>query len=149
MWKVLTAMWLLGYFMATNAFGMDQWLCTEDSSQIQGSRILACGVGEAMTEAGARKVALLNAEEEFQTICAPETICGQHKYSASPSRATCERSEDGWKCYRLVVYEIKKDYRKKFAMEQPKQFQDYSLNVRDHQMDMIDAMIDKQLRSMQ
>lgn len=100
---------LIVFLFSLNAWPMDQWLCTEDSSQIQGSRVLACGVGEGANETIARSAAIRNAQEEFMMICGPGTQCGEHKYNVAPSRSTCSRSEDGWKCYRLIAYEIKED----------------------------------------
>ncbi len=98
-------------FLSLNLWASEQWLCTEDSSQIQGSQILACGVGEGHNESTARQLALKNAQQEFATVCDTQTLCGEHKYSAAPSRSTCEEKDGIWKCYRLVKYSIKEDKR--------------------------------------
>lgn len=102
MWYV----WLFLSLLSFSCFGREDWLCTEDSSQIQGDQILACGVGEDAREGEARRLALESAHNEFSHICSTQTLCGEHKFRAIPSRATCSMSDGIWKCYRLVKYEI-------------------------------------------
>lgn len=139
---------LLLCVFSQNAWPQENWLCTEDSSQVQGSRILACGIGEGANESIARKAALKNATEEFSVVCGPDTPCGERKYTAQPSRATCERDKDTlmWKCYRLVVYESDKSYRVQIQKEQQKIA--YRSPYRDEGMDLMDASIEKDLREM-
>ena len=98
-------------FLSLNVFAQENWLCVEDSSQIQGASILACGVGVGPNEAQARTQARKSAEEEFNLVCGENTDCGDRKFSASPSRATCQESDGIWKCYRLIVYRVSENKR--------------------------------------
>ncbi len=135
--------------MSVNAWPSDQWLCVEDSSQIQGSQILACGIGEGPTESVARKAALKSAQDEFSAVCDTQTLCGEHKYRAIPSRSTCEKTDSGWKCHRLVKYEIesdKKESTKQAVKYNPQEFAQY--NVRNEIMDLQEENIKKQLSGM-
>lgn len=134
----------LALVLSLNSFAGDSWLCTEDSSQIQGSQILACGVGHGANEAIARKAALTNAKEEFSAICDVNTICGEHKFRARPSRSTCENKGGVWSCHRLVVYGIEEDLR--VAHNDPANFTTYVPNVRDEGMDLMDELINRELR---
>jgi hypothetical protein len=81
------------------------WLCTEESSQRRGDAIYACGIGSGKTESAARAAAFASAKAEFQRICRSSDDCRGHKVSAEPRRTEC-REEQGFKCYRLVVYSI-------------------------------------------
>lgn len=130
---------LLIMLVGLNAWAAEQWLCVEDSSQIQGSRVLACGVGVGVNEAQARSQALKSAQDEFSVVCGPDTECGDHKFSASPSRATCSETDGIWKCYRLVVYQIKEAKRDARIVYYP--------NVRDEGMDLMDRALEKELRN--
>lgn len=134
---------LAGLVIGANICASEMWLCSEDSSQIQGSQILACGIGEGPTESIARKEAFKNAKEEFTSICDTQTLCGEHKYHAAPSRSTCEKKDDGWKCYRLIVYGIESDRR---TAQNPAVFTTYNNSVRDEGMDLMDSLINKELK---
>lgn len=89
-----------------NTFGRETWLCSSQASQIQGSSILACGVGEGSSESIARRNALLSAKEEFSGLCDANSECSLHRHSAVPGRTTCESNVGHWKCYRLVTYTV-------------------------------------------
>lgn len=141
MWYVYLFLSLLSF----SCFGQDSWLCTEDSSQIQGDQILACGVGEGETESAARKSALQSAQDEFLVVCGPNTNCGEHKFKASPSRSTCSKKDGAWKCYRLVKYAIESD--RKIASN-VKAYPVYDMRVRDETMDAIDRWVDKSIKEM-
>lgn len=136
---------LIMFLFSLNAWPQDQWLCAEDSSQIQGSQILACGVGEGVNESVARKAALKSAQDEFAAVCDTQTLCGEHKYRAIPSRSTCEKKDSGWKCYRLVKYEIE-NAPKLVVHNNPANFATYNTNVRDEGMDLIDKLLNKELK---
>lgn len=84
----------------------DDWFCKEESSGRSGNTILACGVGESMTEDYARKRALHNAIEEFETICELSTDCRGKATIAESKRTTCEKENGHIKCYRLLQVTI-------------------------------------------
>jgi len=100
----MKAVALILFFISATSFSKESWLCTSESSQIENDRVLACGIGEALTEGAARKQAFNSAKAEFNHVCDVNTFCGAHKYAVEPKRTTCEHLEVGWKCYRLVVY---------------------------------------------
>lgn len=82
----------------------DEWFCSTESGQRSGDTILACGVGEGMLEQHARKLALANALDEFQTICQASTECRNRTTSMEPKRLSCSKDKQGiWKCYRLIA----------------------------------------------
>lgn len=103
---------LLTLLFGFNALAGESWLCTEDSSQLQGDSVAACGVGEGETEGKARRIAFNSAKTEFNEICGPDTECSMHKYAIEPKRTTCERIDGGWKCYRLMVFRVKNEPRR-------------------------------------
>lgn len=90
-------------------FGREGWLCSEDSTQVRGSTILACGIGSGSDEDSAKRKAFESAKREFHSVC--ESECKLHAYSVAPQRATCEEKNGSWKCYRLVVYRMKDERR--------------------------------------
>lgn len=84
----------------------EEWLCKEESSQRSGSVISSCGVGLGKDENAARSQAFEHAKEEFLRICSTSDDCKNHAITAEPKRTTCERTEDQYKCYRLVRFVI-------------------------------------------
>lgn len=100
---------LLIVYCSIEAFGREVWLCSSQASQIQGSSVLACGVGEGNSESIARRNAFLSAKEEFSGLCDANSECALHRHSVTPGRTTCEGERDHWKCYRLVTYTITND----------------------------------------
>lgn len=110
---------LITVLFSLSALAQDSWLCSEDSSQIRGSQIVACGVGESTQEAVARRMAMDSATQEFNVVCGPQTLCGQHKYRVQPTRSTCEQEKGIWKCYRAVVYEIESELKTSVALAIP------------------------------
>lgn len=88
----------------------DEWLCTEESSQRRGNQILSCGIGIGLDESSARSSALANARTEFSSVCASSSDCRDHAVAVTPKRTTCEKigkkGTGGYKCYRLLSYEI-------------------------------------------
>lgn len=95
---------------STLASAKDEWLCTEESSQIQNGTLLACGVGLGKDENEARSKAFENARAEFIRVCDASDDCKEHKVTVEPKRTTCERSsKESYKCYRLLAFTISAD----------------------------------------
>lgn len=84
----------------------EQWLCTEESSQIRNGIILACGVGGGSDENEARAAAFENSKAEFKRVCLSSDTCSNHEISVEPKRTSCEGKENSYKCYRLVAFII-------------------------------------------
>lgn len=97
-------LFILIIFSSLCSFAKEAWMCTEDSSQLKGTSYYICGVGEAHTETEARKAALINASDEYHTLCELSHDCNTHHTQVDPQRTTCSKDGDGWKCYRLVVF---------------------------------------------
>lgn len=94
------------FFFPMMSQGADGWFCTESASKIQHSNIFVCGIGESRTEAEARNVSFENAKIEFKNICEMSDNCKDHETSVMPQRMSCVKSEEGYKCFRMVVFEI-------------------------------------------
>jgi hypothetical protein len=92
--------------ISTSAIAKEEWFCTEQSSQIQNGAVQACGIGIGKDEAQARLRAFDNAQMEFKKICDASLNCKGHEATVDPKRTTCEPSADGYKCYRMVAFEI-------------------------------------------
>ena len=110
--KTLTSFKLIVFalFSVSNiSHAGDQWLCTDESSQIQNGALLACGVGKGKDENEARASAFENAKAEFKRICTASDTCKQHEISVEPKRTSCEGKEGSYKCYRLIVFTIGKE----------------------------------------
>lgn len=90
--------------LSNQAFAADQWFCTEESGRRIGKTMQACGVGDGTSESEARKKALENAIEEFQSLCKISSDCKGRSTSVEPKRLTCAQYTDYhyWKCYRLI-----------------------------------------------
>lgn len=105
--------WLFFWSICFPAYGGDkpQWFCTDESGKRQGRVIWACGVGESIDEASARRQALNNAIEEFKTICELSSDCNGKKKVVEPKRLTCVESFGGRlvKCYRLIGVTLSRD----------------------------------------
>lgn len=90
----------------------DQWFCTESASKIQHSSVFTCGVGEGKNETEARRSSFDDAENEFKHVCDPSDNCKDHNVNVIPQRMSCIKLDGGYKCYRMVVYEILPEMRK-------------------------------------
>lgn len=88
------------------ATAKEEWLCTEQSSQRIGDSFNSCGVGIGADENAARTKALDNAKTEFLKICESSDDCKGQQVSAVPGRTTCEKTNEGYKCYRLVIFSV-------------------------------------------
>lgn len=110
-------MWINILLLAFSAVSQDQWLCVEDSSQVREGEVIACGVGENLSEGAARREAFEDAKFEFNQVCGPDTACGLHKYAVKPQRAACEKKDGLWKCYRLVVFRFEGEKRREIASQ--------------------------------
>ncbi len=87
----------------------DEWYCTEDAAKRDGNVISTCGIGESMSDEGyARKRALNNAIEEFNTICDLSSDCAGRKINVEPKRTSCSKDSRGMiKCYRMIEVTVK------------------------------------------
>lgn len=90
-----------------NARAGDDWLCKSQSSERRGNSILSCGIGTAPDEATARIRAFNSAKDEFIQVCSASDDCKGREIIAKPQRTECELGFEGYKCYRLVVFEAK------------------------------------------
>lgn len=88
------------------AHSVETWLCTSQASKVQGSSILACGVGLGKDEEQARAKAFDAAKAEFDRICQASSTCKDRPFTLEPKRTTCDQDGGGWKCYRLLAYSI-------------------------------------------
>lgn len=110
-------------FLSFNAFAVflsaqgwaSDWLCVEASSVRINNTIRACGVGEGRDENEARSVAFDNASAEFKRVCDPSIDCNHNAINVEPARTSCERTEAGYKCYRMVVFSIQRIHNYKTA----------------------------------
>lgn len=97
--------WILA-ILASNIALADDWLCTSESSQKRDSTILACGIGRAPDENGARSQAFENAKKEFDRICMTSDDCRGHRINVTPNRTACDQSNGSVVCRRLISFEI-------------------------------------------
>lgn len=104
-WRLFLKIIICVILLLSQIATADEWLCTTESGQRQGNLILACGVGESSgDEAYARKRALSNAIEEFNTICEISSDCAGRKIIVEPKRTSCAVEKNGLlKCYRLIA----------------------------------------------
>lgn len=67
----------------------------------------SCGVGLGSDENAARRDAFKNAKTEFAALCRVSDDCEGREVTVSPERTSCEpQSGGGYKCYRLLVFNI-------------------------------------------
>jgi hypothetical protein len=82
------------------------WYCLEVASERQGDIINACGIGEAIDEDAARKVALNNAYKELDLICSHSSDCADKALDITPLRTECKKVENIYRCHRGVTANI-------------------------------------------
>lgn len=89
--------------MSLNA---NAWYCLEVASERQGDIINACGIGEAVDEDAARKVALNNAYKELDLICSHSSDCADKELEITPLRTDCKKIENIYRCHRGITANI-------------------------------------------
>ncbi len=99
--------------ISETSLAKDDWLCTEEASQIQNGSVLACGVAEGKDENEARSKAFENAKAEFSRVCQASDTCNQKQVSVEPKRTSCESNQKRYKCYRLIIFTIGSEKSKK------------------------------------
>ncbi len=82
------------------------WYCLEVASERQGDVINACGIGEAVDEDAARKVALNNAYKELDLICSHSSDCADKALEITPLRTDCKKVESIYRCHRGITANI-------------------------------------------
>jgi hypothetical protein len=97
---------IFGFMFGPPASAKEEWLCTEEASQIQDGAVLACGIGEGSDENGARVKAFENARAEFIRVCDLSDNCKGYQVNVEPKRTSCEGLSKGYKCYRLLAFTI-------------------------------------------
>ncbi len=101
--NAIGTLWLLSSFLCGGA-GADDWLCRTQASLNRGDSFLACGTATTENEESARAVSLDNARLEYSKFCQNSGDCG---LTPEPGRMECEKTPDGVKCYRLLVYKTR------------------------------------------
>jgi hypothetical protein len=110
----------------------DDWLCTEESSvRIGGAygSIHSCGVGEAPNESQARANAFDSAKAEFDRVCSNSVDCHRNSVVVEPARTTCSKNQDGYKCYRMVIFHLEQVHNEQVAAQNTQQTNDADLQV--------------------
>lgn len=82
------------------------WFCSEESSEKNGNVINACGVGVGSDENEARTQAFENAKLEYKQLCEGSDDCRYHFVNIKPKRTECSSTSQGFKCYRMLAFEI-------------------------------------------
>jgi hypothetical protein len=99
---------LLIMIISSNARA-DQWFCTDESSEKTGNIVKVCGLGEDREEGPARIKAFQNAWAEFYNLCKSSTNCVNHEFNSKPLRTECRETERGYKCYRMIEFDIEQN----------------------------------------
>jgi hypothetical protein len=92
--------------LSVSSIAHANWFCSEESSDKIGNVINACGVAEASTESKARSDAFESASQEYKHLCEASDDCRYHFVNVKPKRTSCEKTASGFKCYRMLAYEI-------------------------------------------
>lgn len=114
-----TLLIVLIMLVTQNVLASDDWLCKTESSQRVENTINACGLAIAPDENTARAEAFDNARSEFDRICKASSDCTSNAITVTPQRTTCENTDDGVKCYRMVSFVIQVDLSGKVASTTP------------------------------
>lgn len=92
------------FTISTNLYA--SWLCKEASSLAQNDNFYSCGVATSPQLNIARKNALNNAKEEFNSFCTESYQCKNNEYIVSPLRTDCKKVDENYICYRGLEYRI-------------------------------------------
>lgn len=111
----MKTLFLYLFFLTHSAFAKEDWLCTQEASQIQNGSLLACGIGEGNDENTARTRAFENAKAEFFRVCKASDTCNRREVSVEPKRTSCEAMKGNFKCYRLIVFTLGSEKEKQTA----------------------------------
>lgn len=82
------------------------WLCREASSLAEYDYFYSCGVATSKQLNIARKNALSNAKDEFNSFCDESYNCKNNEYVVSPLRTDCKKVNNEFICYRGLEYRI-------------------------------------------
>lgn len=99
-------LWIFIFQFSPFAFAKDEWFCTSESSAILQGKVQACGIGIGKDESEARLNAFDNAQAEFRKLCEASDRCHGRETDVEPKRTTCTATATGFKCYRMIVFEI-------------------------------------------
>lgn len=91
---------------SSTAYGNQDWFCKRESSQVKQDTVFACGIAISRTEGKARQVALQYAQQEFTDICSLSEHCKGRKFDVIPTRTDCVSISTGFKCYRMVQFNL-------------------------------------------
>lgn len=82
------------------------WLCREASSLAENDYFYSCGVASSDSLNDARRNALNNAKEEFNTFCDESYNCKNNEYIITPLRTDCTKKSNVFTCYRGIQYRL-------------------------------------------
>ena len=82
------------------------WLCTEASSLAENDYFYSCGVAVSPELYQARKQALNNAKDEFNSFCDESYNCKNNEYIITPLRTDCKKKNNQFTCYRGLQYRV-------------------------------------------
>lgn len=83
-----------------------QWLCVESSGRNTENFYQVCGIGQNQSEAEARALAFEAAKNEFKRACSESENCLSRNKSLEIKRTECKKTENEYKCYRLLEYTL-------------------------------------------
>lgn len=92
------------------------WLCKEASSKAENDYFYSCGVASSQSLNEARKNALNNAKDEFNSFCDESYNCKNNEYIITPLRTDCAKKNNIFTCYRGIEYRILDEKRKYSTM---------------------------------
>lgn len=129
---------------AIYAADIASWICRESASTRSGNILLVCGVGEAPDEHNAKIAALRNAAEEFKEICSQSADCRDRQYRVEPKRTDCEKTKDGYKCYRAFLYEITRKVSTQAFLKYQQQLLDEEISLTQEKLDSLRQIKEKE-----
>jgi hypothetical protein len=100
---------LILLLLVSQAAFSDDWICKQESSVREGQSIHSCGIGEGSDEDAARTQAFEHAKAEFDRICGSDAFCYKTAYTVQPKRTTCDEVAGGYRCFRMIVFNLQAD----------------------------------------
>jgi hypothetical protein len=83
-----------------------EWFCREDAATRSGQIVKVCGVATAASLDQARRMALIQAKQEFLSLCKESDDCRGFAFNVTPLRTDCEPKGENHICYRGLEYTI-------------------------------------------
>jgi len=99
---------LIGFFLGTQAYAGEAFVCDKTSSVRKGQVIHSCGVGVSKKKNQAQNEALKKAHEKYSMLCNQQFDCKNYLTVVIPTWEKCEKKKGSYQCFKNLKVKITK-----------------------------------------